>query len=646
MRDRFQSHFDSLRQLLGVVARQPRFQSAVAYSSPAAANMLWCHFSTPSGVRNSKCKRRELLAMRYLQRFVTKCETAAFVGPTATGRITRAPNCVDYRFDPADYEPATFVSTRILVQLARHLRRDPRVLTNLRVRCRSGTSLLSGSVVSHPSVGVMELSSECLEVLRATVRSKQVGELCQSVNWSDKLVQVVYALLWLGLLTDELDALPQIANPLTRVGQLITRAGVAFAPEAKLLRVLTEAMNGWNKADAQGRSALLEAVNNAMIASGIAPPAPEAQFYADALAIVEDGVCAASTLCLDETWAEPVLGELETALRRTLRRRLPTGISDIAARLRSEHAGHAPLGPLLAWSEVSNLSGPGPVADEDLSGFPSCHVVTSPDVMIAARDVECIRRGEFSLVLSESHSAVGCAGFQTRVIPNSHEWLKSVSDFLTAQLAPAEPVLVTTAPTNKTWYVGPLPGVRYLEVGSAAPQGTDLIYLDDLEVVVEGEEVKLVNRTSGGHVALLPNGPRGRRFGVLDAFRPPTFEPRRGPGPRERRGRIVEKRESWVLTLDDRPAAGAESFETFVWAQHVRMRNRLPRWVFVHPADERKPICIDMANPFLCEELLRQVRRNACLKVEEMHPDPTEAWVIGPDGHHLSELRLLYAAAS
>ena len=353
LRDRFALQFNSLRTLLGVVAHQQRFQSAVAYSSPAAANLLWCHFSTPSVVRNSKSKRRELLAMRYLQRFVTKCETAAFVGPTATGRITRAPNRVDYRFDPADYEPATFVSTRVLAQLGRHLRREPRVLTNLWVRRRSGTSLLGGSVVSHPAVGVIELGPECLEVLRATARPKRVYELCQSIeSRPDDLAQVVYSLLWLGLLTDELDALPQTASPLTTVGQLITDAGVALALEAHLVRVLDAALNSWGKAGAAERLVLLAAIDDAMSATGMVSPAREGQFYADALPMVEDGACAASTLCLDEKWAEPVLGELEMVLRRTLRHRVPTSISDIAARLRTEHAGHAPLGSVFAWSEA------------------------------------------------------------------------------------------------------------------------------------------------------------------------------------------------------------------------------------------------------------------------------------------------------
>ena len=85
----FNEAFRLLRFSLSSMMASEVFQEAVAYSSPSAAVRLSRHVVTEK--RSSDDKRRELLAIRYLQRFTTKCETAAAFGPTLAGSFIPHP---------------------------------------------------------------------------------------------------------------------------------------------------------------------------------------------------------------------------------------------------------------------------------------------------------------------------------------------------------------------------------------------------------------------------------------------------------------------------------------------------------------------------------------------------------------------------
>jgi len=133
---------------------------------------------------------------------------------------------------------------------------------------------------------------------------------------------------------------------------------------------------------------------------------------------------------------------------------------------------------------------------------------------------------------------------------------------------------------------------------------------------------------------------------VLSIFRLPCFneeDGRRGRGARRRIGSIITKRQSYSISAD-LPAPGADSLEVFAWVQNQAAQEQWPRWIVVRSRHERKPECIDIANPFLCEELVRLARRSPELSIDEMYPSPEEAWVRGPEGRYLSELRLLFAS--
>ncbi|MCP4655309.1 MAG: hypothetical protein GY856_07815 [bacterium] len=282
---------------------------------------------------------------------------------------------------------------------------------------------------------------------------------------------------------------------------------------------------------------------------------------------------------------------------------------------------------------------PAPAAAGDLGPL-----VASPDVMLAAANLEDLRRGDCQWVLSECHRSVGCAGFFVRPMPDQKRWLAELSAFLADALSPSQPVLITQPMHNKTCRLGHLPCVRYLEVGLGAPPEGTTVEMDEIAMTLD-DEPGLVLRETAQPIVVLPPGLARPSFADR-VFDPPSFRllPAAGAGRRVVSRSILVTRASWELPGKNLIGPHASAWEVFVWAQSERARNRLPRWIFVHPKSELKPMCIDFANPFLCEELLRLLRRDQELLIREMVPSPAEAWVTSPDGRHLSEIRLLYAA--
>jgi hypothetical protein len=76
-----------LSAALREVAREPRFREAVTWQNRAAvADGLDSLLRKPEGATDSKTRKKELLVVRYLQRYCAKNDTIGFFGPVGWGR--------------------------------------------------------------------------------------------------------------------------------------------------------------------------------------------------------------------------------------------------------------------------------------------------------------------------------------------------------------------------------------------------------------------------------------------------------------------------------------------------------------------------------------------------------------------------------
>ncbi len=204
--------------------------------------------------------------------------------------------------------------------------------------------------------------------------------------------------------------------------------------------------------------------------------------------------------------------------------------------------------------------------------------------------------------------------------------------------------MVSQSLQNKTFYIGSLVETNYLENDLIAPPNIEPLSLEDLSVYVDDGNIRLILRQNNKEAILLPLIAGGDNE-PLDLFHVPRFRTITDNAEyRTKHQYIVTSRATWSLNCsNDLPSKQAGPFENFTWVQFQKKKYNFPRWIFAHPQTERKPVCIDTANPFLCEELVRLLRKEPYLIIKEMYPSPNEAWVIDQDGRrYLNELRLLY----
>ena len=275
------------------------------------------------------------------------------------------------------------------------------------------------------------------------------------------------------------------------------------------------------------------------------------------------------------------------------------------------------------------------------AGWPSARYV-SPDVLVAARSVEDVMRGAFTLVLGEIH--IG-NGMQSRLlIPHGPDRADSLMracelDLPEPRVMPAESRERVTRADTTNWSRGDFD----FELGASRSWRPRDHVLRAADLVVERHRASLVVR----HV------PSARTFDVVsfleayfgfmaaNHFRPVP------PGshvPRVTIDGVVISREQWRFSRDELPAVGTQTHGSGLFAvvrSWARTRG-LPRWVFVKIPEERKPVYVDFASPMLVDVFAKLVRRTSAMTVTEMLPDLEHCWLPDAQGQlYTSELRLV-----
>lgn len=646
--DRFNNSFVDLRRALHAVLTSRRFQNAVACSSPAAAMQLRNGSAKPLETRRSAQKRVELLGMRYLQRFATKCETAAFFGPVAVGCIGANSQRVIFQHDRDSYTGVGYLGAQLLRALLQRLRRDPDVLWNAHVRRRTGSASGADRSIIHPRFGQLWIEQRAAALLASATAPIQVYKLL--AGWPDAKTEglkVILALIEIGALSDDLEGAWHSDDPIGWLSPHVARSGIR-AELTALLDLLDDALTGWPSSDAIAKENWLNSLTGAARRADIAHPRTPARFYSDHLPLYEDGFADGIRLCFDEAWAQPFLKDLEKVIRASLARdaaRTKALRMQIARRLAAHHQRTMALPDFI--SEVAEarlaIKIEEPPTDR-LSDF-RAPAITSPDVLIAAADLASLRRRECTWVLSECHSSVSSAGFFVRPMHDKDRWLSSIDEFLAEQLPGLQLIAIASERWNKTSFGAPLKCAKYLESGLSAPPGTAKIELAEIDVHVD-DDLKLTVRGTDIPAVLIP-GQWNDAAPLMECFRTPRFEPPSSSsrtGQRDATGSVVYRRARWELRSNGLPPHDSQVVEIFAWVQAQRRAYKLPRWIFARPSVERKPLCIDLSNPFLCEELVRLLRLEPNLSVEEMYPAPGDSWIQGADGRYLGEIRFLYAA--
>jgi hypothetical protein len=287
-------------------------------------------------------------------------------------------------------------------------------------------------------------------------------------------------------------------------------------------------------------------------------------------------------------------------------------------------------------------------APDDVAKYARYH---SPDIMIAARSVEAIRRGDYQFVLGELHAAFNTLSYLMFV-----EQHPAPEEFAPAwDVDIPERRVVPVLPKNffggamRTKHVDKAPKDFILDFSNETPSDPTANAVPFGEFVVEEVQDGLTVRTHDGRLSFDAMQFFAMAVGAIVANCFKLTCPRRHT-PRVNIDRLVVCRESWTfaaseLTFAYEPDEAGRLLATRRWAA----RHQMPRHVFVATPVERKPFYLDFDSAVYIDIFSKIVRRTAregpndeALTITEMLPGPDEVWLTdAANNHYTSELRIV-----
>jgi hypothetical protein len=275
----------------------------------------------------------------------------------------------------------------------------------------------------------------------------------------------------------------------------------------------------------------------------------------------------------------------------------------------------------------------------------------SPDVMIAASDVEAINRGDYYCVLGEVHVMTNTLryGFMLAQHSNPQELVEAMSrDFASPRVVP---VLSRQWPrvTNRTSLALYPPRDYHLEISPQMSNRPRSHVLPISQFVVENSADGLIVRTVDGRM----------KFDIIEFFgeilsfttaHSMDFISAASHIPRVLVDRLVICRESWSFHAAELKFIDANNEEErFLEVRRWMRKHGLPRFAFAKSPVEVKPIYVDFDSLIYVEMLTKMIRRTLAsdrahepITITEMLPAHDELWLGDHQGYkYTAELRIV-----
>jgi hypothetical protein len=274
----------------------------------------------------------------------------------------------------------------------------------------------------------------------------------------------------------------------------------------------------------------------------------------------------------------------------------------------------------------------------------------SPDLLIAAPNVEAVKRGDYRVVLGELHTAANTLGwaFFLEQHPSSQDFFKAIDVDL------PEPRLIPMPPkywpgrTSRCQNVLVSEKDICLQVADTTPGLMDRRTLPISEFIIEkcDDDLLISSRSGKLKFDLLDALSEALMSQVVNSFGMASDD---SHTPRVSIDRLVISRETWRFSAAELEFAfEKEDSQRFLGATRWARRTGLPRFVFFKAAGEVKPSYCDFHSPIYVRMMAKAIRRAAGLSpdqsitVTEMLPGPGEVWLPDREGNlYTSELRLV-----
>jgi hypothetical protein len=263
----------------------------------------------------------------------------------------------------------------------------------------------------------------------------------------------------------------------------------------------------------------------------------------------------------------------------------------------------------------------------------------SPDIMIAARSVEDLARGQALFVLGELHTGMNTVA--NPFVVKEHRDPEALIAARERDLPVPGIAPVWSKAKTRADYFSLSRHDFDLENGATRSARPRRQVLATADLVVEDAGGSLIVRTRDGArcfdlIAFLEHHLIAESFGE---FRIRSNEPH---SPRVTIGDLVVCREQWRFEPGQLEFARRETtWERMAAAHTWRRTYALPRRVFAKTPEEVKPFYVDLESPVLLDLFAKAVRQASSVQLAEMLPDLDQSWLADAEQRrYTSELRL------
>ncbi|CCH30860.1 Non-ribosomal peptide synthetase [Saccharothrix espanaensis DSM 44229] len=274
----------------------------------------------------------------------------------------------------------------------------------------------------------------------------------------------------------------------------------------------------------------------------------------------------------------------------------------------------------------------------------------SPDVLIAAKDADAVRAGDYQWVLGEVHPGVNT--MRSALFVSQHPDPVQLHEAMRRDMAGPRVVLTTTREQGGTPQrladALVLPEDLRIAFGhdSCGPDIGGAVPIGDFEVVDDNGKLRARSRDGRVDLELVELLSEQIMAQLVQKFR---LLPSGDHTPRVSLDRLVVARESWQLPASrSRFAFAADEPGRFLGAQAWRREHGMPRFVFVKSPVEHKPFYVDLESGPSVELFAHAVRAlereqpDSPMGVGEMLPGPDQLWLTDAAGNrHTAEFRLV-----
>jgi len=688
------------------VARLPRFREAVAWQNPKLVKQ--CLDKLAAGEpRNVRGRNHELAVAGYLQRYCLKNDTIGFFGPVGWARWTDGEEWLVLRIgDRHLARRAVEFETWAVDAVGQALFADPAVRPWLAPRRYSG-HLLDGATLYLPDRTPVALNARDRQLLALADGRRALRDIAAELVWSefpdlgdeDALYAAYHELAQRGLVQLGYPATIQTAPERALLAE-VGRIGDPVVRESAMdvVRGFVDARDRVAAAagdDAAVEAALTDLAKRFEHITGLGGERRAGQTYAGRTLVYEDTVLATRVdlgarlrrelagplrlLLAAANWlVAEVADEYDRIFQELYDRRVAqSGSTDVPlAAILSLATPHLyfelrnlrpPVRRVVAefqrrWATILGLPAQGrlvrlrcaDIAAEVARLFPSRRapwataIHHSPDLMLAAADIDAVARGDFFFVLGELHVSLNT--MESRVFVQGHDDPASLLANAEADLGNRRiygiPAIDSPSVSSRV-----SPPAALLSAGytywtqhreAITPPGP-IIPAADLVVRRVAGRLMVYSQTGDFAASLAETLGEFLAEAVVNGFKPV-------PGPYTPRvviDRLVLARESWTFRAGDLAWARlAAEPDRFLAARQWRARNGLPERVFVAVPVEDKPTFVDFGSLVYVNVLAKLIRRSAevdgTVRLTEMLPDLSQLWLRDAAGaRYTSELRIV-----